>query len=73
MTAGAAASSLRAQGLRVSRRERSVDSEDEDGEVIEQRPGEGVEVDKGHTVVIVVGVFEPPPDQPEPGQGTPQR
>jgi eukaryotic-like serine/threonine-protein kinase len=72
-SAGAAASTLRAAGLKVTRRTRAVDNEDDDGKVVEQRPGEGVEVDKGRQVVIVVGRFEAPPDQPTPTPGTPQQ
>ena len=37
---------------------------DQDGVVIEQRPGPGTQLDKGRQVVIVIGAFElaePPP------------
>jgi beta-lactam-binding protein with PASTA domain len=35
----------------------------QDGVVIEQRPGAGVEIEEGRGVVIVVGVFEEEPTE----------
>jgi eukaryotic-like serine/threonine-protein kinase len=62
-----ARSEIRGAGLNVQARERAVDSEDDDGLVVEQRPSGGVELTKGRTVVIFVGVFEPPPEEaPQP-------
>jgi serine/threonine-protein kinase len=68
-----AAAALRAAGLGVSRRTRKVDSEADDGAVIDQRPAAGTQVEKGRDVVIVVGRFEPPPPQqgPPPASPTP--
>ena len=57
---------LRARGLSPSVRERATDDEDEDGEVISQRPGAGSQVEPGGSVVLVVGVFEEPKPEPEP-------
>jgi eukaryotic-like serine/threonine-protein kinase len=49
---------LTAAGLTVSRQERPVTDESQDGVVIEQRPGAGAQVDQGAQVVIVIGVLE---------------
>jgi eukaryotic-like serine/threonine-protein kinase len=66
---------LRAAGLNPVRRESEVGEQAEDGQVLDQRPGAGVEVDRGSDVVIVVGAFveqeqlapvEPEPVPPEP-------
>jgi eukaryotic-like serine/threonine-protein kinase len=66
LSPSAASSRLRALGLVPSRQERPVTNPDEDGQVLEQRPGAGAEVEKGRTVVIVVGVLEEEePSQPE--------
>ena len=59
---------LRAQGLTGTVRERRTEDEDEDGTVIEQRPGAGARLQTGQNVVIVVGRFEEPE---EPTQTTP--
>jgi beta-lactam-binding protein with PASTA domain len=65
LSPSAASSRLRALGLVPSRQERPVTNPDEDGQVLEQRPGAGAEVEKGRTVVIVVGVLqEEEPSQP---------
>src|SRR4051812_1799266 len=67
-----AASALRSAGLGVVKHTRTVDNQDEDGNVIDQSPPGGSEVDKGRQVVIVVGKFKaqttptPPPVQPAP-------
>jgi eukaryotic-like serine/threonine-protein kinase len=71
LSPAAASSRLRALGLVPSRQERSTTNPDEDGQVLDQRPGAGAEVEKGRTVVIVVGALiqdeelnqpeEPPP------------
>jgi beta-lactam-binding protein with PASTA domain len=70
-----ASARLRAVGLVPSRQERPVTNQDEDGQVLEQRPGPGAEVEEGRIVVIVVGVLEEQePSQPEPPaapEGTP--
>jgi beta-lactam-binding protein with PASTA domain/tRNA A-37 threonylcarbamoyl transferase component Bud32 len=77
---GAAASRLRAAGLSPTSRERPTTNPDEDGVVLEQRPGSGTEVDSGSSVVIVVGRFEEQQEQdpqtaplnpPVPEEGTP--
>ena len=65
---------LRGQGLTGSVREKKTDDEDEDGTVIMQRPGPGGQVERGRSVVLVVGRFEqpaqptPPANTPAPGQ-----
>ena len=55
--AGDAEGQLRADGLSPVRRESEVSDPDQDGEVIDQRPAAGVEVESGREVVIVVGVL----------------
>jgi serine/threonine-protein kinase len=57
---------LRAAGLQGSVSEQPVDTRDENGVVIEQRPGNGAEVDVGSTVALIVGRFEAPEDPVEP-------
>jgi beta-lactam-binding protein with PASTA domain len=61
---------LRAEGLTPVRRESNVTDPSQDGQVIDQRPGAGIEVERGREVVIVVGVLveeeEPAPPEPEP-------
>jgi beta-lactam-binding protein with PASTA domain/tRNA A-37 threonylcarbamoyl transferase component Bud32 len=46
---------LRNEGLSVSVRTKSTTKQSEDGNVIEQRPSGGAQVDKGSQVVLVVG------------------
>ena len=41
-------------------RERATENEEEDGQVLDQRPGAGVEVDDGALVIVIVGRFEEP-------------
>ena len=53
-----AAAQVRQAGLDPVTRERKVTSQDEDGNVIDQRPAGGSELDKGGDVVLVVGRFE---------------
>jgi beta-lactam-binding protein with PASTA domain len=76
--AGDAERQLRAEGLVPVRREMEVEDASQDGQVIDQRPGAGVEVDPGREVVIVVGALvqqeelapvepeQPPQDAPTP-------
>jgi beta-lactam-binding protein with PASTA domain len=71
LSPGDAARQLRGAGLRAVRRERDVSNEDDDGQVVDQRPGAGVEVDEGESVVIFVGVFEEPPADEPPAGGQP--
>ena len=59
---GDARSELQAAGFNVQVRDRVVDSESDDGVVVDQRPGPGTELRKDRTVVIYVGRYEPPPD-----------
>jgi eukaryotic-like serine/threonine-protein kinase len=66
LSAADAARVLRTAGLHPARRTRSVDNQDDDGVVIEQRPTGGSQADKGSSVVIVVGRFQQP-DQVQPG------
>jgi eukaryotic-like serine/threonine-protein kinase len=61
MSAGEASSALRAAGLGVVKHTRTVSDQTQDGNVIDQSPGEGVEVDKGRKVVIVVAKFQAAP------------
>ena len=64
LSAGDAARQLRQAGLDPVTRERRVASQDEDGNVIDQRPAGGSELEKGREVVIVVGRFEQPTTPP---------
>jgi len=73
--AGDAERQLRAEGLAPVRREQEVSDPAQDGQVIDQRPSAGVEVERGRVVVIVVGALveqeqlapvEPDPVPPEP-------
>jgi len=64
-----AASRLSSAGLSAVRQERTVTDPDQDGVVIEQRPGAGTQVDEGSQVVIVVGVLKES-DTLEPGTTT---
>jgi eukaryotic-like serine/threonine-protein kinase len=76
--AGDAERQLRAEGLVPVRREMEVSEASQDGQVIDQRPAAGVEVDPGREVVIVVGALveqeqlapvepeQPPQDTPTP-------
>ena len=57
---------LQGDGLEGTVRRRDVEDETQDGVVIEQRPGAGVDVDSGSSVILVVGRFvEPPVTPPE--------
>jgi serine/threonine-protein kinase len=62
----AALQALRARGLTGTVRERKTDVEEEDGTVLVQRPGAGVEVSPGRSVVLIVGRFEKPDPEPDP-------
>ena len=64
---GDARSEMQAAGFNVQVRERTVESESDDGVVVDQRPAPGTELRKGRTVVLYVGRFEGPP----PGDFTP--
>ena len=55
--AGDAERQLRAEGLAPVRRETEVTDPSQDGQVIDQRPAAGVEVEPGRQVVIVVGAL----------------
>ena len=61
---------LRAEGLTPVRRESEVSDPAQDGQVIDQRPGAGIEVERGREVVIVVGALveeeQLAPVEPEP-------
>jgi beta-lactam-binding protein with PASTA domain len=61
MSAAEASSALRAAGLGVVKHTRTVTDQTQDGTVIDQSPGEGVDVDKGRKVVIVVAKFKAAP------------
>jgi serine/threonine-protein kinase len=58
-TKQAARATLRAQGLKVSVQKQDVDTESDDGIVLEQSPSGGTQVDARSTVTIVVGKFRP--------------
>jgi eukaryotic-like serine/threonine-protein kinase len=72
--AGDARAQLRADGLVPVERETEVTDRAQDGKVIDQRPGAGVQVERGRQVVIVVGALVEeeelapvePPAEPEP-------
>jgi serine/threonine-protein kinase len=55
---GAAEAQIGAAGLSAIRSERTVTDPAQDGVVIDQRPGAGVELEPGAQVVLVVGVLE---------------
>src|SRR3954471_13517123 len=67
-----AESQLRAARLKPVKRTRTVTDEGDDGNVVDQRPGAGVQADEGDSVVIVVGKFKetttptPPPAGAQP-------
>ena len=67
---------LRSAGLTPVRSEADVTDPDQDGVVIDQRPGAGVELDEGAQVVIIVGVLRPEeevvPVQPTPEELAPE-
>ena len=64
-----AISQIGAAGLSPVERERTVTDPAQDGVVIDQRPGAGIELDEGGQVVIIVGVLEEQdvlePEEPE--------
>jgi len=62
---------LRNAGLGGSVQQRTTDDESEGGIVLDQRPGAGVEVDEGASVVIIVGLFEEATEPGDPGGTTP--
>jgi serine/threonine-protein kinase len=53
----AARATLRAQGLKVSVEKRDVAAEEDDGIVLDQSPDGGERVERGTTVVLIVGKF----------------
>jgi eukaryotic-like serine/threonine-protein kinase len=57
LRAGEAAGRIRGAGLVPERREQPVADPAQDGVAIDQRPGAGIELDEGGSVVIVVGVL----------------
>jgi len=61
-----AVAALRDAGLQPSVRERATEDEAEDGTVLEQRPAAGTDVDAGDSVILIVGVFEEPAEEPAP-------
>ena len=58
---------LRGEKLGVSVRRRTTDNEEEDGQVLDQRPGAGVEVDEGRSIIVIVGRFEAAEEPTQPG------
>jgi eukaryotic-like serine/threonine-protein kinase len=58
-----ASSRLSSAGLKPVTQERTVTDPSQDGVVVEQRPATGTQLDKGDEVVIVIGVFEEPPEE----------
>ncbi len=60
LSAASAVAKLRAAGLKPVKKERATTNQDEDGQVLDERPGGGSQVDKGRSVVIVVGKFKQP-------------
>jgi serine/threonine-protein kinase len=71
MSAASALAKLRAAGLSPVKKTRSTTNQDEDGQVLDERPGGGAQVDKGRTVVIVVGKFKKPSSGGTPTTPTP--
>jgi eukaryotic-like serine/threonine-protein kinase len=67
---------IRSAGLTPVRTESDVTDPDQDGVVIDQRPGAGVELDEGGQVVIIVGVLRPEeevvPLEPSPEELAPE-
>jgi eukaryotic-like serine/threonine-protein kinase len=61
---------LRSVGLTASPREVDVTDESQDGVVVDQRPAAGIEIEKGKSVVIMVGVLIQD-DVVTPGETTP--
>jgi serine/threonine-protein kinase len=55
---------IEASGFEVQVVEEIVEDESLDGRVLSQNPEGGTELEQGSTVVIVVGRFEAPPEQP---------
>jgi beta-lactam-binding protein with PASTA domain len=55
----------------VAKHTRTVTDQAQDGTVIDQSPAEGVEVDKGRRVVIVVAKFKAAPTPGPAPPGTP--
>ncbi|MEK6229098.1 MAG: Stk1 family PASTA domain-containing Ser/Thr kinase [Actinomycetota bacterium] len=66
-----ALSALRDAGLQPTVRERTTQNEAEDGIVLEQRPGAGMNVDAGDSVIIFVGAFKEPGDEQTPPSDEP--
>jgi beta-lactam-binding protein with PASTA domain/tRNA A-37 threonylcarbamoyl transferase component Bud32 len=58
LPAADAARVLRSAGLHPARRTRTVDTQEDNGVVVEQRPAGGSQAKKGSSVVIVVGRFQ---------------
>jgi beta-lactam-binding protein with PASTA domain len=74
LSADDASRQLRNAKLSPVKRERRVTDQSQDGQVLNQNPGGGVEAEKGDSVVIVVGKFKEPAtptppagSQPAPG------
>jgi len=61
-----AVAALRDAGLQPTVRERATEDEAEDATVLEQRPGAGTDVDAGDSVILIVGKFEEPAEEPVP-------
>jgi eukaryotic-like serine/threonine-protein kinase len=69
LPAADAARVLRSAGLHPASRTRTVDNQEDNGVVVEQRPAGGSQAKKGSSVVIVVGRFQEsvqPPPSPAP-------
>ena len=64
-----AVAALRDAGLAPTVRERATEDEAEDGTVLEQRPGAGLNVDAGDSVIIFVGAFEAAEEETPAGGG----
>ncbi len=75
LSASDAAGQLKAAKLKAVKRQRTVTDQGEDGQVVDQRPGAGVQAEEGDTVVIVVGKFKqtttPSPSPPAGAQPAP--
>jgi serine/threonine-protein kinase len=71
LSEGEASTELRAAGLEVRSSEEATTDPDQDGTVLRQSPGGGQEVDEGTEVLIVIGRFEPPPEEEPPAAEPP--
>ena len=63
LSRGEAIGVLSNAGLAASVRQRTTTEQDENGTVLDQSPGAGIEVERGSTVIIFVGRVREPPEE----------